>query len=96
MTNVLEPCFFKLALSLKDNKNIGEIRFVGAQCAITMENSEIASDIQRLAMEKANLLTYGGGLSGECVMLLPPINISEELLLDSFAKLAKIIQDRFR
>ena len=96
VTNVLEPCFFKLALSLKDNKNIGEIRFVGAQCAITMENSEIASDIQRLALEKANLLTYGGGLSGECVMLLPPINISEELLLDSLAKLAKIIQDRFR
>ena len=96
VTNVLEPCFFKLALSLKDNKNIGEIRFVGAQCAITMENSEIASDIQRLAMEKAKLLTYGGGLSGECVMLLPPINISEELLSDNLAKLSKIIQDRFR
>ena len=85
VTNVLEPCFFKLALSLKDNKNIGEIRFVGAQCAITMENSEIASDIQRLALEKANLLTYGGGLSGECVMLLPPINISEELISSFWA-----------
>ena len=96
VTNVIEPCFFKLALSLQGNKNIGEIRFVGAQCAITMENSEIASDIQRLALEKANLLTYGGGLGGECVMLLPPINITEELLSDNLAKLTKIIQDRFR
>ena len=96
VTNVIEPCFLKLALSLKDNKNIGDIRFIGAQCAITMKNSEIASDIQRLAMEKAHLLTYGGGLGGECVMLLPPINITEELLSDNLAKLTKIIQDRFR
>ena len=95
MSNVIEPCFSKLAQSLKDNKNIGEIRFVGAQCAITTENVEIASDIQRLVMEEAHILTYGGGLNGECVMLLPPINISEELLSDSLAKLTKIIQDRF-
>ena len=96
VTNVIEPCFSKLAKSLKDNKNIGEIRYVGAQCAITTENSEIASDIQKLAMEKAHILTYGGGLNGECVMLLPPINISEELLLDNLAKLTKIIQGRSR
>jgi hypothetical protein len=46
-------------------------------------------------MEKANILTYGGGLSGECVMLIPPLNISGELLSDTLSKLATIINDRF-
>ena len=47
-------------------------------------------------MDKANILTYGGGLGGECLMLVPPINISEELLSDNLTKLATIINDRFR
>ena len=95
VSDVIEPCFLKLGQSLMDDKNIGQIRCVGAQCAITFENAQIANDIQRLAMDKANILTYGGGLSGECLMLLPPINISEELLSDNLSQLATIISDRF-
>ena len=92
---MIEPCFLRLAQSLKEDKNVGQIRFVGAQCAITFENALTANDIQKLAIEKANILTYGGGLSGECVMLIPPINISRELLSDNLSKLATIIKDRF-
>ena len=95
VNNVIEPCFLRLAQSLNEDKNIGQIRFVGAQCAITLENGQTANHIQRLAMEKANILTYGGGLSGECVMLIPPLNISGELLSDTLSKLATIIKDRF-
>ena len=95
VNNVIEPCFLRLAQSLKEDKNVGQIRFVGAQCSITFENALTANDIQKLAIEKANILTYGGGLSGECVMLIPPINISRELLSDNLSKLATIIKDRF-
>lgn len=92
----ITPCFSRLADSLKEDRNIGQIRFVGAQCAITFENAQMANDVQKLAMEKAHILTYGGGLSGECLMLIPPINISEETLSEGLSKLAAIIKDRFQ
>ena len=65
--------------------------FVGAQCAIEFNNSAIATEVQKLALSKAKLLTYGGGRKGECVLLLPPINIDKTILQHALRSLLEII-----
>ena len=34
---------------------------------------------------------YGGGQNGDCVMLLPPLNIAEDVLENAILQLRKII-----
>ena len=80
VNEIIVPCFEKFSSELRNIKNVLEVRFVGAQCAIAFENSYRANRIQHEAMEKSKILTYGGGLRGECVMIIPPINISKKIL----------------
>ena len=42
-------------------------------------------------MEKAKILTYGGGMNGECVMILPPINISGKILSKALTQVLELI-----
>ena len=72
---------------------VKDVRFVGAQCAITFDNSDLANQIQNDTMEKAKILTYGGGMNGECVMVLPPINISGKILSTALTQLLELISE---
>ena len=87
------PCFEKFSSELRNIKNVLEVRFVGAQCAIAFENSYTANRIQHEAMEKSKILTYGGGLRGECVMIIPPINISKKILSTALTQLLELISE---
>ena len=84
-------CFGKLKNDLISNDFVNDVRFVGAQCAIEFNNSVTANEVQKLAHSQAKLLTYGGGRKGECVLLLPPINIDENTLQNALTSLLEII-----
>ena len=87
---------FWLSKFKKDLRNITtvkDVRFVGAQCAITFDNSDLANQIQNDTMGKAKILTYGGGMNGECVMVLPPINISGKILSTALTQLLELISE---
>ena len=93
VNKIIVPCFAKFASELRNIKNVLEVRFVGAQCAIAFENSYTANQIQHEAIKKNKILTYGGGLSGECVMIIPPINISEKILSTALTQLLELISE---
>lgn len=82
MTRALQPALQKAP--------VRALRVVGAQAAIEMENAETAIQVQIRALA-AGVLVYGGGLQGECVMLVPPLNIDEDDLSRALATLLKII-----
>ena len=51
-----------------------------------MGSKAASLEFQRRALEN-QILIYGGGVSGECAMLLPPLIIPENLLLNTIARL---------
>ena len=91
VSNSIALCFGKLKDDLISNDFVKDVRFVGAQCAIEFNNSVTANEVQKLALSQAKLLTYGGGRKGECVLLLPPINIDENTLQNALTSLLEII-----
>ena len=66
------------------------IRVCGAQVAIDMGSKAASLEFQRRALEN-QILIYGGGVSGECAMLLPPLIIPENLLLNTIARLKDLM-----
>ena len=66
------------------------IRVSGAQVAINMGSQSASLKFQRRALEN-QILVYGGGLNGEYAMLLPPLIIPEDLLLNSLSKLRALM-----
>ena len=89
----IEPCFYNLSERLKNNEKVNAVRFVGAQCAIELDNSKTANLVQNIALHQAKMLTYGGGRNGECVLILPPLNISRVLLEKALKALTEIITE---
>ncbi len=85
---VIEPAFKALASELA---GIVTARVCGAQMAIDMGDSERCAGIQRAGL-KQGLLLYGGGMNGECLMLVPPIVITRDQLQEGLAKVRKIIR----
>ncbi len=73
---VLEPCLAQGAFPLGGEPGIAALRVIGAQAAIDLgpDGADRAAAVQRAALREGYLL-YGGGASGECVMLLPPLVI---------------------
>ena len=65
-------------------------RVVGAQAAIDMGSSRASVELQKKAMD-LQILIYGGGQSGDCVMLLPPLNIAEGVLENAISRLREIM-----
>lgn len=63
-----------------------DARVVGAQAAIDLGSRAAAERLQRRALE-ANILVYGGGTEGQCVVLLPPLNIDIEVLVEAIKTL---------
>ncbi len=67
------------------------VRVVGAQMAIDLGSRERCMEVQRRALEDERILVYGGGISGEALMILPPLNIPQDVLLDALARLKALI-----
>ena len=93
VNNSIEPCFYKLSNQLKNSRKVKTVRFVGAQCAIELDNSKTSNLVQNIALQQAKMLTYGGGINGECVLILPPLNIDKNLLEKALETLTKIITE---
>ncbi len=93
VNNSIEPCFYKLSKQLKNSGKVKSVRFVGAQCAIELDNSKTSNLVQNIALQQEKMLTYGGGINGECVLILPPLNIDKDLLEKALETLTKIITE---
>ena len=93
VNNSIEPCFYNLSKQLKNSGKVKTVRFVGAQCAIELDNSKTSNLVQNIALQQEKMLTYGGGVNGECVLILPPLNIDKDLLEKALETLTKIITE---
>lgn len=65
----------------------GGLRVVGAQTALDLDSTEAVAEVQRRALE-VGLLVYGSGAS---LMLLPPLNIPEQVFADALACLVPLL-----
>lgn len=65
-------------------------RVVGAQAAIDLGSQAASINVQRRALD-AGLLVYGGGRQGDCVMLLPPLTIDENVLVEAITTLRELL-----
>ena len=80
---VIEPLMKSALLGLNS-------RVIGAQAAIDMGSIHASVELQKKAMD-LQILIYGGGQSGDCVMLLPPLNIAEGVLENAISRLREIM-----
>lgn len=67
----------------------GGLRVVGAQAALDLGSAKAVMDVQRRALVEG-LLVYG---SGDSLMLLPPLNIPEDVFADALARLVPLLPD---
>ncbi len=71
--------------TLEGAPGVAAIRICGAQAAIALVSSDGKPDatrsgeLQKRLLERG-ILAYGGGRNGDCLMLLPPINIDRATL----------------
>ena len=85
---VIEPAFSSLA---DDLKGIAEARVCGAQMAIDVGDASRCALIQRAGLEHG-LLLYGGGVNGECLMLVPPLVITGAQLEEGLSKVSDLVR----
>ena len=80
---VIEPLMKSALTGLKS-------RVIGAQAAIDMGSNSASVELQNKAKD-LQILVYGGGQNGDCVMLLPPLNIAEDVLENAILQIRKIM-----
>jgi 4-aminobutyrate aminotransferase len=94
---VIEPLLTSALMSLRGQSGVADVRIAGAQAAISFCNAAGQPDPTRaVALQRAMLdrhvLVYGGGASGECLMLVPPINLAAETLSAALTTLVSLIR----
>lgn len=72
--------------------DLSGVRVVGAQMAIDLDTRERCMEVQRRALEDERILVYGGGLSGAVLIILPPLNIPQDVLLEALARVRTLIR----
>lgn len=93
---VIEPLLTLALMPLRGRAGVADVRIAGAQAAVSFCTSDGQPDparaqtLQRAMLER-QILVYGGGASGECLMLVPPLNLAAEPLSDALATLADLI-----
>ena len=96
VSGTLEPALGRTLNRLTDHPRVSGVRIAGAQAAIDIvgpngqPDGRAAAAVQAAAM-KEGLLVYAGGLDGNSVMVVPPINIGEGDLTGGLEKLAGLI-----
>jgi 4-aminobutyrate aminotransferase-like enzyme len=93
VAGTIEPLARDRLSPLAASDGVTAIRVVGAQAAVAFapEDSARATRVQKAALDDG-LLVYGGGRSGECVMLVPPINIGADVLDEALGRIVAIIR----
>ena len=94
--SVIAPLLSSALMPLRDNPGVTDIRVAGAQAAISFCTPDGQPDPARAqalqrAMLDRQILVYGGGKSGECLMLVPPLNLAAEPLSRALADLVMLI-----
>lgn len=85
VTQRIAPALADALGPLADHPAVAGVRIVGAQAAIAFRraddtpNPDRAVELQK-SLQERHILAYGGGRAGECLMLVPPINIPLEVL----------------
>ncbi|MEI6096999.1 MAG: aspartate aminotransferase family protein [Alphaproteobacteria bacterium] len=93
---VIEPLLISALMPLRGHPGVADVRIAGAQAAISFctpdgqPDPARAQSLQR-AMLDQQALVYGGGKSGECLMLVPPLNLDAEPLSKALADLVMLI-----
>ncbi len=76
---------------------IADVRIAGAQAAIEFRTEPRAPDPARVvALQRRlldhHILAYGGGRAGECLMLVPPINLAAEPLSEALSTVRSLVE----
>jgi 4-aminobutyrate aminotransferase len=83
-------------MPLRDRPGVADVGVAGAQAAISFCTPDGQPDparaqaLQRAMLERQTLV-YGGGKSGECLLLVPPLNLAAEPLSRALADLVMLI-----
>ncbi len=84
-------------LTLVGMHGVSAVRVAGAQAAIAFcdragqPDPTRSSVLQRRLLDQ-QILVYGGGRHGDCIMLVPPLNLSRDLLGNALSRLASQIE----
>ena len=97
VTDVIAPMMAATLEPLLNLPGIADVRMAGAQVAIEFRDSGGQPDPARAVALQTKLLyhhilAYGGGRSGECVMLVPPITLAAEPLSEALSKLKELVE----
>jgi 4-aminobutyrate aminotransferase len=97
VTNVIAPAMVAALKPLVCLHGIVDVRIIGAQAAIEFRDPAGQPDPARaVALQRKlldhRILAYGGGRSGECVMLVPPITLAAEPLSEALSKLIELVE----
>lgn len=93
---VIAPVLTLALMPLRGKPGVADVCVAGAQAAISFCTPDGQPDPARAqALQRAMLgrqtLVYGGGKSGECLMLVPPLNLAGEALSGALANLVLLI-----
>lgn len=99
VTQSIAPALARALGQLAELPSVAAVRVAGAQAAIAFRHAGGAPDPQTaVALQKAllepHILAYGGGRAGECLMLIPPINIPLELLEPALGTVVDLVRAR--
>jgi 4-aminobutyrate aminotransferase-like enzyme len=91
--SVIEPALARGLGPLRNESGVAALRVIGAQAAIDFGpgGATRAAAVQRAALGEGYLL-YGGGASGECVMLLPPLVVGIDDLANACAAVVRLVR----
>ena len=94
--DVIAPVLAAALQPLRGQHGVGDVRIAGAQAAIAFcdpagqPDPHRAAALQRALLDQ-RILAYGGGRSGECLMVVPPLIIDKQTLADALAVLTSIV-----
>jgi 4-aminobutyrate aminotransferase len=94
--DAIEPILMSLRQLLLRQHGVADVRIAGAQAAIVFHDIAGQPDPNRVAtLQRAlldrHVLAYGGGRSGECLMLVPPLTIDRQILWDTLLLVASLV-----
>jgi 4-aminobutyrate aminotransferase len=94
--DAIEPILMSLRQLLLRQHGVADVRIAGAQAAIVFHDIAGQPDPNRVAtLQRAlldrHVLAYGGGRSGECLMLVPPLTIDRQILQDTLLLVASLV-----
>lgn len=95
--DTIESLLTQALSPLTGQHGVAAVRVLGAQAALAFDNEGGLPDPERVtALQRALLdhrvLAYAGGRDGECLMLVPPINLAADIFSDALTTLVGLIQ----